>query len=491
MNSIYKKKLTNISLFAILFIFLVVTMDRKACASESVPYDTYIYDVYEDIKYTPAAYIPEEVIRGKEWGIGALNSPQDINVTKDGTVYIADTGNNRIVVLDPKFHLIKVIEEFNNNGKKESFSSPSGIYFSLSGNLYIADTGNKRIVLLDEDSNLVNIIENPQSEVLDGEFVFVPLKVSVDYADRVYVIAKNMFQGIMAFDSEGNFTGFSGKIEVNISTSEKVWRIFTTKEQRSKQQLFIPTEFTGMEIDENGFIYATSIDAKGIQSVRRLNPKGEDVIRKGVGGISGDLDWRIRGDYSGASRIIDVVVRDKGLYSIIDSTRGRIFTYDHEGNLLYIFGGMGTQEGTFNTPTAIDTLDDKILVLDSGRNAIMSFTPSKYGSLINEAVGLRYDGDESKAVYCWEEVIKLDSNFELAYVGIGKSYLSSGNNKLAMKYFKLGKNQEYYSMAFKRYRNEVLKNNLQYILTGLIVIILGRKIYQFIRKRNKRRALDV
>lgn len=55
--------------------------------------------------------------------------------------------------------------------------------------------------------------------------------------------------------------------------------------------------------------------------------------------------------YSGASRIIDVVVREKGIYSVIDSTRGRIFTYDHEGNLLYIFGGIGSQEGTFDTPS--------------------------------------------------------------------------------------------------------------------------------------------
>lgn len=491
MSGIYKKKLPSILLFTVLFIFFVVNIDMQVHASENVPYDTYIYDVYESIKYTPAAYIPEATIRDNDWGIGALNSPQDMNITEDGIIYIADTGNNRIVVLDKEFNLIKVIEEFDHNGNTQNFSSPTGVYFSLSGNLYIADTGNKRVVELDGDNNLVNIIENPQSEVLEEGFVFAPLKVSVDYADRVYVIAKNMFQGIMAFDSQGDFTGFSGKIEVTISTSEKIWRIFTTKEQRSKQQLFIPTEFTGMEIDEDGFIYATSIDAEGKQSVRRLNPKGEDVIRKKVGGISGDLDWRMRGDYSGASRIIDVVVREKGLYSIIDSTRGRIFTYDHEGNLLYIFGGMGTQQGTFNTPTAIDTLGEKVLVLDAGRNAVMSFTPSKYGSLINEAVGLRYDGDESKAVYCWEEVIKLDSNFELAYVGIGKSYLSDENNKLAMKYFQLGKDQEYYSIAFKRYRNEILKQNLEYILSGVIVITIGSKIYKIVKKGKKRRATNV
>ena len=453
-------------------------------ANENVPYDTYTYDYFEDIKYTPAAYAPEETIKGDKWGIGALSNPQDLNITSDGEIYIADTGNNRIVVLDSKFKLLRVIDHFEMDGKEETFNGPSGVYISLNGDLYIADTGNFRVVELNEKDELVKVIENPQSEVLEEGFVFAPLKVAVDYADRVYVIAKNMFQGIMAFDSEGNFTGFTGKIEVEITTTEKIWRRFSTKAQRARQQLFIPTEFTGMEIDDDGFIYATSIDAEGKQSIRRLNPKGQDVIvKKGVDGtLSGDKDWRLTGDYSGASRIIDVVVRDKGIYSMIDSTRGRIFTYDHEGNLLYIFGGIGTQEGTFKAPSAIEALGDKILVLDSGQNAILSFGATRYGALINEAISYRYDGDESKAVECWKEVIKLDSNFELAYVGIGKAYLSGGENRKAMDYFKLGMDREYYSVAFKRYRNEFLKRNLQYVLSAVVILAIVGMI------RSRRRA---
>lgn len=440
-------------------------------ANDIVPYDTYTYDLYEDIKYTPAAYVPDETIRGEGWDIGNLNGPKDINVTQEGTIYIADTGNNRIVVLNKDYSLKEVIDSFEYKGQKETFNGPSGVYVSLAGNLYIADTGNFRVVELDEQKNVVQIIENPQSEVLDEGFVFAPLKVAVDYADRVFVIAKNMFQGIMAFDSDGEFTGFTGKIEVEISTSEKIWRRFTTKAQRAKQQLFIPTEFTGMEIDEDGFIYATSIDAEGKQSIRRLNPKGQDVIVKSsLETLSGDLFWSLSAEYGGASRIVDVVVRDKGIYSMIDSTRGRIFTYDHEGNLLYIFGGIGTQEGTFQSPSSIEQLGDKILVLDTNQNAILSFKPTEYGMLINEAIGHRYDGDESQAVACWEKVLELDSNFELAYSGIGKAYLSQGENKKAMDYFKLGMNRVYYSIAFKRYRNEFLKANLQYILTGIVVL---------------------
>ena len=141
-----------------------------------------------------------------------------------------------------------------------------------------------------------------------------------------------------------------------------------------------------------------NIDADGQQSIRRLNPKGQDVIKmKANGKLSGDLWWRYGMEYSGASRIVDIVYRGNGIYTVIDTTRGRVFTYDHEGNLLYIFGGKGSQKGTFKSPVAVEMKDDQILVLDSHRGEIMFFVATKYGSLINQDI-LRYDGDEASAV---------------------------------------------------------------------------------------------
>ena len=467
---------------------------QTAFAGQNVPYETYTYDYYEDIKYTPAAYIPDGALTGAKIGCGDFLSPQDLNTDEEGNVYIADTGNSRVVMLDSSMNLVKVIDSFDNNGTEDHFSSPQGVYKSSNGNLYIADSGRNRVVELDGDGKLVQIIENPQSDVLAEGYVFTPLKVAVDYADRVYVIAQNQFEGIMAFDEAGDFIGFTGTINVQISPWEIFWRRFSTREQRARQQLFIPTEFTGMEIDEDGFVYATNIDSEGEQSVRRLNPSGEDVIQKATT-LSGDLTWRLSGTYSGASRIVDVVVRNQGIYSILDSSRGRIFTYDHEGNLLYIFGGLGSQEGTFTIPVAIDTIGERVLVLDSSKNLIDMFAPTRYGSLINQAVGLRYDGDEVQAVECWKEVLKLDSNFELAYTGIGKSYLAAGDNKEAMRCFKIGNNKQYYSIAWKRYRNEILKDNLNYILTVVIIlavllVVWKKGLKKTVLKRRRERRLS-
>lgn len=200
--------------------------------------------------------------------------------------------------------------------------------------------------------------------------------------------------------------------------------------------------------------------------------------------MGGDLWTDGNTDYAGPSQFTDVVYRQNGIYTCLDRKRGRLFTYDYEGNLLYIFGGLGTQEGTFDMPVAVEDLGTKIVVLDAGRAQIMLFDVTEYGRLINEAVALRYDGDESEAVELWKRVLELDENNELANTGIGKSYLTAGEYKQAMKYLKLGMNRDYYSIAYRRYRNEVLVNNASYILTGAVVLIAAGMVWK--KMRNKK-----
>ena len=461
-------------------------MMGQSVFAEEIPYDTYNYNYRDYVVLTPAAYVPDGAVTGQDVGTTALSEPQDFCVSPDGLIYIADMKNNRIVVLDEEMkQTVRVIESFTRDGKEDTFNQPYGVCVSEKGQLYVADSMNKRIVVLSAEGEFVKIIDNPQSEILEENFDFVPIKVTVDYADRVYVISRNAFEGILVFESDGSFTGYFGTIEVKITLWEKFWRKLATKEERSKQQLYIPTEFTGMDVDSGGFIYATNIDSEGIQAVRRLNPQGKDVIQKGENeNVCGDVGFGTYGDYSGPSEITDVVYRGRGMYSLLDRKRGRIFTYDKEGNLLYIFGGLGSQEGTFTTPVAIEQVNGQILVLDAYYGAIMKFSQTEYGSLINEAVGLRYDGDETKAISIWEQVLRLDENNELANSGIGKAYLTAGENQKAMKYLKLGMNRKYYSIAWKRYRNEILTENMNLIMSGVILLILLILIYKKILKKR-------
>lgn len=488
------KKFKSVISLCLALMLLFETEGTVKALADDLPYDSYNYDYREYIHYTPAAYIPERTITGLDLTyqgepIGKFTNPQDLCKSPSGNIYVADTGNNRIVVLDPTMkQVVKIVSTFDNDGKEDKFNSPYGICVSERGWLYVADFRNQRIVVLDENDTLVQIIANPESESLEDGYVFSPMKVTVDYADRAYVIAQNMFEGIMVFENNGNFSNFFGTIQVEISVWDKFWKRMATKEERSNQMLYIPTEFTGIDIDPEGFVYASNIDPKGVQGVRRLNPRGEDVIKKGENeNLGGDLVFTTstNNQYAGASQFTDVVYRSKGIYSCLDRRRGRIFTYDHEGNLLYIFGGLGTQAGTFQLPVAVEDIGGRIVILDATKASIICFTETEYGRLINEAVGLRYDGDEAEAVELWRRVLELDENNELANTGIGKAYLTAGDYESAMYYLELGMARDYYSIAYKRYRNEILTANASWVLTGGILLIAAVVVIKRVKKKKK------
>ena len=82
----------------------------------------------------------------------------------------------------------------------------------------------------------------------------------------------------------------------------------------------------------------------------------------------------------------------------------------------------------------------------------------------------------------------MNSNYELAYVGIGKSLLRQGKYKEAMENFKMGNNKTYYSKAFQGYRDEFLEENFGIIMTSLVAIVVAYgayKGYKYIKRRNE------
>ena len=125
-------------------------------------------------------------------------------------------------------------------------------------------------------------------------------------------------------------------------------------------------------------------------------------------------------------------------------------------------------------------------MLDSVRNEIIIFAPTEYGRLINEAVSLRFDGDETLAVEKWKQVLLLNENLEIANAGIGKAYLSAGDNEQALQYLELGMNRTYFSIAFRRFRNDVLKDHLGWILTTSIILLAVWVVIKKVAKRGKK-----
>ena len=464
----------------------------KAYAA-AVPYESYTFDHWGEYVPAPQPYVPETTLNGINLGVGPLSNPSDIFVCPNNDVYIVDSGNDRIVVLDQNLSLKDVIGGFTRNGRNDTFSNPSGIFVAEDGSVYVADTGNNRVVAFAPGGEMFQIID-ALPEVAESVSGFIPLKVAVNTDGRVYVIARNIFQGILCYSPESEFITFFGTIKVLVNPWDWFWRIVATQEQRAKQRLYIPIEFNNMDIDGKGFVYTTHVDITNEQKIKRLNPVGDDVLadivtRRDKNKLIGDAFYAFRGVGSGPSLFVDVKARGSGMYSALDTTRSRVFTYDGEGNLLYVFGGIGNVEGMTRRPVAIEVIDDKILILDSSRGDIVVYKPTEYGRLINQAVEARFNGREQEAVVYWQEVLKLDAHYELAYAGVGKSLLAAGQSKEAMEYLKRGNEAHYYSIALRRYRTEVMKRYSDFIFYAVLLAVTGYIAYRIIkRKRGKRDA---
>lgn len=480
-----KKKLL-VSIVA--FIMLFSTAEFFAPKVQAMPYDSYNYSYWVYPVRSPAPYLPDRVMTGKELGSGEFSAPRDIFVTESNQVYVADAGNNRIVVFNEDWSFNREINEFRNDGQIDNFKMPVGVFVDDEGTLYVADRDNRRIVVLNSDDRLESIIDNPESEILPNNYVFEPNKVSVDSAGRIFVVAQGVYEGIMEFSPEGQFEAYTGTNLVSPNMADYFWRIVSTQAQRAQMVQFIPTEFTNLDIDERNFIYATNIDANTNEPIKRINAFGNDILKRhGYHNVSGDLRYDRTGNDQGSSRLTDIVVAGDGKYSVLDSRNGRIFTYDDEGNLLYIFGGRGNQKGTFNTPVAIDIKDGQYLILDRARATITTFSPTLFGKLVNNAVHYQYEGVMEGAEEAWASVLRLNANYELAYMGLGKSLLRQGLHKEALEMFELGMDREYYGIAYKRYRRDVLKDSYELFLTGASVIVIGYLgLYIYGRVRRKR-----
>ncbi len=487
---------------SVLLIFVAFQIFTILAGAQS-PYPSYVYNYEGQPVPAPYSYIPARVVYGNETAEKyRLKEPEDFFVGPDGLLYICDTGNNRVLVMTKEYKIIREISEVVGiSGAAETLNKPVGVFVTNAGEIYISDTDNNRIIVINSDNQVLKQVVSPKIELLSEEYIFLPTKLVVDISGRVYCLARNMNYGIMVFDKELNFESFIGANKVTVSPIELFWKAISTKEQKDKMQLFVPTEYNNVFMDQDRFIYATtnqldkykvwstisSRDLSGqVSPIRRLNLSGDDVLkRNGNYPPIGDLSINIVDNDGGASEIIDVVADSQGIYSILDMRQGRVFSYDADGNLLYTFGGIGDEIGTLRGPSAIEKFGDNYIVLDKLKSSITVYSPTDYGNLINSAITSYTNREFDKSTELWKEVLTKNAVCEYAYVGLGKGYLRSKEYQEAMNCFKLGNDRRYYSKALKLHMGELVDQYFGYFATGILVLLAGIIIFVVLYRRKK------
>ena len=467
------RKMKRIGALLLCVLLMAMAGPALAVTERSGAYETYNYSFEDNSELaSAAAYVPVRTIRASDLGLEAFRTLSDLYVDEEsGAVYLADTDNSRIIRTDLDFRQAEVFTEADGT----PFAQPRGVYVQ-SGALYVADTGNRRVVKLDAvTGETLAAYGKPDSPQFSQGVDFKPQKVVVTEQGEISIVCEGIYEGLVTIDQTGEFQGYSGTIPVKPSLWDLFWRLLSTREQLKSMSSFLPVTYINIDLDEKGFIMATSQAEQSTManSVQRLNPGGNDVLINNSGQkLVGDSGNLYDGRATGVSVLQDVACLPGGMFACVDVRRSKIYLYDDEGEMLFAFGGLGGQEGNIAVPTAVDSKGFTLYVADSSLGQITVYEPTAYGRCLIQGILDYNNSDYAASKANFTEAFRYNTNCELAYLGIGRAQMREGLYKDAMASFRLAANRTYYSRALEQYRAEVLDESFTAIFAVIALVLL-------------------
>lgn len=452
-------KLTSVFLLA-----LVLALGIGGSALAETPYRTYTVDGYGMVQETQTAYLAYETIT--KFGTEFLSSPGDMCVTDDGSIYVADTGNGRIVVGDIEGNLLQIIGE-------GTLVAPRGVYVTENKHVYVADRDAEAVFEFDETGEVLNKYTKPDSPLYGERLSFLPIKIVVNEAGMMYVICESNTNGIVEISPAegGTFLGYFGTNYASADIRTIIFRAILSDAQRAKMVSNIPSTPDNLAIDYKGLIYTVTRGDED-KTLKRLNIAGKNLIEP-----------------DSYDEIPAAVAAGNHDNVYVASQQGYIYEYNNEGELLYVFGGLddGTQRvglSTLVTSIQIDT-QDRIYVLDSDKCQIQIYEPSEFTNLLHQALYLYSKGRYTESKEPLTEVLKMNSMFDYANQAMGRAYFQEENYDMAIYYAKLAKDWSGYSDAFWEIRNLWLKRNIVTVLLLAVGIWAVMKIIRVLDKKKQ------
>lgn len=484
--------------FATGFNVLAANEQGSSVASPEIPYETYSYwtDINTEDKvpvYSKPMYSVEEFIYAIDLGGSEDSFLNDVECYNKN-VYLLDGGLGKIYILDNNYKLSNVIDSVNLDGEQLTFVGAKGIYIDTNGYIYLADTNNQRVIVCDTHGNVIELLLLPESPLIPTGFVYKPVKVAVDGNGYVYVVSEGSYYGAILYSPEKDFLGFFGAntVKATVKTAlNNLWnRLFSNDVKRAADKLSLPYTINDLTIGPQNFVYTATghSEQRQIQTgqICMYNPGGTDVLNAEKTNFA-DYELAKNNLQLVTQNVLGIDMDDNGYMYVLDGAYGRIYLYDSGLNNLSVFGGSiaeGSQKGTFGSPNAIALNGDDVIVTDSKKNGFAVFKITEYGSLFKKANSITLTGDFAAARTLWEQVLKQDSNNQLAYRGVAKALYDEGLDKEAMEYARMGYDRDTYDMAFKNVRNAWIEEHFPLLAFGLTAVISIAVAFVIVKRKK-------
>jgi DNA-binding beta-propeller fold protein YncE len=259
--------------------------------------------------------------------------PSDAAVAKDGTLYVLDGVNGRVVVFDAAQ---RFRTSFGSAGSGDGqFAFPLGICASPDGTLYIADSGNHRVQHLAADGTYLGAIAIPAAP--DGTAAD-PTDVAVDPTRKQLYVADNDNHRIVVCDLATNAVAAQ-------------WG------QAGQGQLQFRFPFL-IDVTSDGYLLVVEPVNTRVQA---LNSRGKFVGYLGAWGVRPGQLFRPKG----------VAARGERIY-VTDSYLGKIQIFDLRGQFYGFLGDASGKALELTTPTGIaaDLARPRLYVVELKANRV-------------------------------------------------------------------------------------------------------------------------
>lgn len=267
------------------------------------------YRFSEDIE--PPKSGLDELIYGKARQVLPINKPYGIEMS-DGKIYVCDTQNAAVVVLDLRKQQTRVMG-VSGGGQ---LTSPTDIAIAPDGKRYVTDRKRGLIFVYDADERYLTSF---------GYVGFQPAGIDV-YDDELYVADL----GLQQVQVLNRFTG------------EKLRSIGERGDQDGK---FLKP--LGVAIDNNGDIYVTDVFRSRVQ---KFSPDGR--LLSTFGAVDDTLGSFVRPKH--------IAVDRDGIIYVVDASFQNVQMFDEQNRLLMFFGAAGAHKGSMFLPAGVCVNDSDL-----------------------------------------------------------------------------------------------------------------------------------